>query len=91
MSENQIALHWKLTALAKPKDEQVCLIFNPCDGYRVAEYCAEDECFYQDVPFEAISNYLAVYWMELPNQAELSRLSRSAAFQVVKVQQAVGA
>lgn len=63
-----ISVYFKRTDLATPDDGQECLIFNECDGFRVAEWCASRECFMcRDVE---VSAPLAALWMELPAMEE---------------------
>lgn len=65
---NQIRVFFKRTDLVTPDDGQECLIFNECDGFRIAEWYAAGECFMcHDVE---VSAPLAALWMELPAMDE---------------------
>lgn len=65
MAGQRALLHFKKTSAVTPKDGQVCLVFNPCDGYRIAEWYAPGNCF--EVFHETLDTGLAVLWMELPD------------------------
>lgn len=87
MSEQAIVFHWKITALIKPSDGQECLVYNPCDGYRIAEWDEDDVCFYEQTPYQPISDHLAVFWMELPDTRAMCEMEQRIACQVVSVSQ----
>lgn len=68
MKNDRVVFHFKYTATVAPKDGQECLVFNPCDGYRVAEWYEPGNCFLQHD--ETLSQHLAVLWMELPDSVD---------------------
>ncbi len=83
MSEATVTLHWKLTALVKPNDGQECVIYNPCDGYRVAEWVGDDQAFWTHA--EPVSDQLAVFWMELPDTKAMCEMEQHLASHLVSV------
>lgn len=85
MSEQAVAFHWKLAALVNPADGQECRVYNPCDGYRVAEWDANNHAFHEHSGF--IGDHLAVFWMELPSALDMCQMEQSMACQVVLVDQ----
>lgn len=87
MSGRSVAFHWKLTALVKPADGQECLVYNPCDGYRVAEWDADDHAFHEHAG--VVGDHLAVFWMELPSALEMCQMEQRIACQAVPVTQVV--
>lgn len=77
MASERVLLHFKKTSMVAPKDGQECLVFNPCDGYRIAEWYEPGNCFLEYD--ETLSSDLAVLWMELPDigtDADSDSLSR---------------
>ncbi|HBO1825504.1 TPA: hypothetical protein L4G09_005641 [Pseudomonas aeruginosa] len=87
MAETTIALHWKLTVLVKPMDGQDCLVYNPCDGYRIAEWDETEACFYEQASGRSISDQLAAFWMELPTTQAMCEMEQRFACQAVVVAQ----
>lgn len=65
--DDLVSFHFKRTDLIAPPDGQLCLVFNDCDGYRVAEWYEPGNCFLQFD--ETLSDHLATYWMEIPESA----------------------
>ncbi len=85
MSKENVLLFWKLTALEKPEDGQSCLVYNSCDGFRIADWDESDDCFYEQPCDEPISSQLAVFWMGLPIAPTEYEVQQCAEFQVVSV------
>lgn len=84
--ENQIViLRFKRTDKVRPVDGQTCLVFNPCDGYRIAEWYEPGDCFL--VREETLSSTLATMWMELP-ELHSKEISEGAKVVSVEVAQA---
>lgn len=63
-----VALIFRRTELVEPADGQECLVFNSCDGYRIAEWYAPGNCFM--VRDESLNPQLAALWVELPGNPE---------------------
>lgn len=68
MTSERVVLHFKSTCKISPRDGQECLVFNPCDGYRVAEWYEPGNCFLEHD--QTLSPDLAILWMELPELVE---------------------
>lgn len=85
MSAKTVTFHWKLSALVKPNDGQDCLVYNPCDGYRVAEWSATDGVFLEHE--EPIPEAMAVFWMELPDVRTMCEMEQRIACCPVSVTQ----
>lgn len=63
--DQRVTFNFKRTELVEPCDGQECLVFNACDGYRIAEWYAPGNCFM--VREQTLSPELALLWMELPD------------------------
>lgn len=81
-------MYWKPTAIMHPKDGEDCLVYNPCDGYRIAEWDADDACFYEHACRIPVSPALAEFWIELPSHESMSLISRGLSSSLVMVEQA---
>lgn len=79
--ETKVTQFWKVTSLAPPKDGQECVIYNTCDGYRIATWDHSEGCFYEFAKREQIGPHLAQVWTELPPSPAMSAAIRKAAFQ----------
>lgn len=77
---------WKVTALIKPTiEDEYYLVFNPCDGFRVAEWI--DGGFYQFGDIVPLSTDLAFFWCELPTIKEMAKMHQKISCLPVNVEQ----
>lgn len=76
-------LNWKTTAMVKPADGQECVVFNPCDGFRIAEWDGKYQCFYQSAPFEPLSEHLAIFWLELTPYQQMLQFRADMAYNCI--------
>lgn len=85
----QQTMNLKLFSLVRPtRDGENHLVYNSCEGWRVAEWDDADQVFRMFMGDPLDANYV-VFWTELPSAYSMCAMEQAIACQAVEIQAVV--